>query len=154
MLAAHTGNPRRWVGGSFLILLALFGCTLLERLFFLTPDACASFESGFEEFLFLLLFQTLFVELRVDQVHGRHVTPRSEGAYLVIRRVNEREGGLLLRGKIIDKLHRIRKTDAHHDVVAVIGGFLPCFFQVGFELLDSLIKGCIVIETFRLEQTL
>jgi hypothetical protein len=44
--------------------------------------------------------------------------------------------------------------DTHCDLVAVIGGFFPCFFQVGFELLDSLIEGSIVIETFRLEQIL
>ena len=43
---------------------------------------------------------------------------------------------------------------AHNDVVTIVGGFLPCLFQVGFELLDSLVKGSIVIKTFRLEQTL
>jgi hypothetical protein len=56
MLGAHTGNPRRRVGGSLPIFLALFSGTLLERLFFLTPDPCASFKSGFEELLFFLLF--------------------------------------------------------------------------------------------------
>jgi hypothetical protein len=44
--------------------------------------------------------------------------------------------------------------DTHRDLVAVIGSFLPCLFQVGFELLDSLIEGSIVIETFRLKQIL
>jgi hypothetical protein len=44
--------------------------------------------------------------------------------------------------------------DAHCDLVAVVGGFLPCLFQVGFELLDSLIERSIVIEAFRLEQIL
>jgi hypothetical protein len=44
--------------------------------------------------------------------------------------------------------------DVHYDLVAVVGGFLSCLFQAGFELLDSLIEGSIVIETFRLEQIL
>ena len=44
--------------------------------------------------------------------------------------------------------------DANCDLVAVVGGFLPCLFQVGFELLDSLIEGSIIIETFRLKQIL
>lgn len=43
---------------------------------------------------------------------------------------------------------------AHRDLVTVVGGFLPCLFQVGFELLDRLIEGSIVIETFRLKQVL
>ena len=51
MLGAHTGCPRRWIGGSLVILLALFGRMLLERLF-LTPDPCASLKFGFEEICF------------------------------------------------------------------------------------------------------
>jgi hypothetical protein len=47
-----------------------------------------------------------------------------------------------------------QKMDVHYDLVAVVGGFLSCLFQAGFELLDSLIEGSIVIETFRLEQIL
>jgi len=43
---------------------------------------------------------------------------------------------------------------AHRDLVAIVGGFLSCFFQISFELLDSLIKRSIIIETFRLEQIL
>ena len=43
---------------------------------------------------------------------------------------------------------------AHNDVITIVGSFLPCFFQVSFELLDSLVKGSIVIKAFRLEQTL
>lgn len=63
VLGAHTANPRRWVGSPLLILFSLFRCTFFERLFFLTPGPCASFKSRFEEFLFLLFFQTVFVEL-------------------------------------------------------------------------------------------
>jgi len=47
-----------------------------------------------------------------------------------------------------------QQMDANCDLVAVVGGFLPCLFQVGFELLDSLIEGSIIIETFRLKQIL
>jgi hypothetical protein len=47
-----------------------------------------------------------------------------------------------------------QKMDIHCDFVAVVGGLLPCLFQASFKLLDSLIEGCIVIETFRLEQIL
>ena len=36
--------------------------------------------------------------------------------------------------------------DAQCDFVAVVSGFLPCLFQVSFELFDSLIEGSIVIE--------
>ena len=43
---------------------------------------------------------------------------------------------------------------AHNDVITIVGSFLPCFFQVSFELLDSLVKGSIIIKAFRLEQTL
>jgi hypothetical protein len=47
-----------------------------------------------------------------------------------------------------------QKTRAHRDLVPVVGGFLPSFFQVSFELLNSLIKRSIITETFRLEQIL
>ena len=43
---------------------------------------------------------------------------------------------------------------AYNDVITIVGSFLPCFFQVSFELLDSLVKGSIIIKAFRLEQTL
>jgi hypothetical protein len=95
VLGAHTGNPRRWVGSPLIVLLTLFRCTLLERLFFLTPGPCASFKSGFEEFLFLLFFQTVFVELWEPGFRSREQSFR--GTYLIIGRVNEREGRLFLQ---------------------------------------------------------
>jgi hypothetical protein len=95
VLGAHTGDPRRWVGSPLLILLALFRCTLLERLFFLTPGPCASFKSRFKEFLFLLFFQTVFVELWEPEIRSRGRSFR--GTYLIIRCVNKREGRLFLQ---------------------------------------------------------
>jgi hypothetical protein len=44
--------------------------------------------------------------------------------------------------------------DVHHNVIAIVGGFLARFFQVSLQLLDGLVEGSIVAETFRLEQTL
>jgi hypothetical protein len=39
----------------------------------------------------------------------------------------------------------------HHCILAVVSGFLPCFSQVSFELLDRLVEGSIIAETLRSE---
>lgn len=41
-------------------------------------------------------------------------------------------------------------TGTHCGIVAIVGGFFPRFFQVGFELFDSLVKSGIIAETLRL----
>jgi hypothetical protein len=46
------------------------------------------------------------------------------------------------------------QSGPHHGIVAIIGGFLPCFSQVSFELLNRLVEGSIIAETLRLEQAL
>jgi hypothetical protein len=69
-------------------------------------------------------------------------------AYLVIWCVDEGEGGLFLQRKVNLYGFRILKKGAHTGIVTVVGGFLPCFLQVSFELLDGLVKGSIVAETF------
>lgn len=43
---------------------------------------------------------------------------------------------------------------AHCSIVAIVGGFFPRFFQVGFELFNSLVESGIIAETLRLENTL
>jgi len=96
VLGADTGDPRRWVGGSLLFLLALFSGALLERLFFLAPCPSASFESGFDELLFLLFFQTLFVKLPISSF-SRDRLFQDVATYLVIWYVYERERGLFLK---------------------------------------------------------
>jgi hypothetical protein len=152
VFCAHTGNPRRWVGSPLLILLALFRCTLLERLFFLTPGPCASFKSGFKEFLFLLFFQTVFVELWEPELRSRDWP---FGRNIPDHQACQRAGRTALPAvKNNQYSSQDQKMDVHRDLVAVVGGFLSCLFQAGFELLDSLIEGSIVIETFRLEQIL
>jgi hypothetical protein len=75
-------------------------------------------------------------------------------AYLVIGGVDEREGGLFLRQQSISLAYKPRKKDVHHDVIAIVGGFLARFFQVSLQLLDGLVESTIIAETFRLEQTL
>ena len=89
MFGADTGDPGGWVGGPFLFLLALFSSALFEGLFFLAPYPRPSFEPSFEELLFLLFFQTLFVELEDSGVQV--MDPSWKEAYLVIWCIDERE---------------------------------------------------------------
>ncbi len=74
--------------------------------------------------------------------------------YLIIWRIDEREGGLFLQQEPVRLLREMRKMSAYHDVIAVVGSFFPRLFQVGFEFFDGLVEGSIVAKTFRLEQTL
>lgn len=76
---------------------------------------------------------------------------RSIPGHLVYRRA-----GMRALPTMKDDEHNFKNAErgAHCGIVAIISGFLSRFFQICFELFDSLVKSGIITETLRLESTL
>ena len=82
------------------------------------------------------------------------LSSRKCARYLVIWRIDEWERWLFLLQQKSVYFARWEKKSAYYHVIAVVGSFFPCLFQVGFEFLDGLVKCSIIAETFRLERIL
>jgi hypothetical protein len=94
-------------------------------------------ESGFEEPLFLH-----FSFRPSSSSYGIQVFPLYP-CHLVTRCVDGREGGPFLQCRAISTASKTRINVCYYGTIAIVGSFLPFFFQVGFGLLDSL-EGSIV----------